>query len=211
MCRLEDEAEAQCESLITRALMVSSVPYASTLQTLASIRLSQNRLEDAESALTRSVELWKDLPLEDPDRPDFPTRISLTRLLMEAEMEELALEVVEVLVGEDDESVEAWYLGGWCLHLMASKVEEEKEGDNKEQLALLLSSREWLRNCLKLYGLLDYEDDRLRDHAQELVAEMDKELGEAEIEEDGDEEGWEDEEGDNTSSSGDEDHEMEGT
>ncbi|MCJ1443373.1 MAG: hypothetical protein MMC23_003871 [Stictis urceolatum] len=208
---LEDEAEAQCESLITRALMVSSVPYASTLQTLASIRLSQNRLEDAESALTRSVELWKDLPLEDPDRPDFPTRISLTRLLMEAEMEELALEVVEVLVGEDDESVEAWYLGGWCLHLMASKVEEEKEGDNKEQLALLLSSREWLRNCLKLYGLLDYEDDRLRDHAQELVAEMDKELGEAEIEEDGDEEGWEDEEGDNTSSSGDEDHEMEGT
>jgi hypothetical protein len=190
--------------------MLSPEPYASTLQTLASIRLSQAKLEDAESALTRSLDLWKDLPLEHPDRPDFPTRISLTRLLMEAEMEDTALDVVEVLVGEDDESVEAWYLGGWCLHLMASKTEATNEEEKKEQHTLYLSSREWLRNCLKLYDLLEYEDERLGSHAKELVAELDKELGDAEIEEDGEEEEWEDDDEDEDLSDADGDHAMEG-
>ena len=68
---------------------------------------------------------------------------------------------------------------------------------------LLMSSREWLRNCLKLYGLLDYEDEKLKEHAVELVAALDKELGDAEIEDDSFEE-WEDEDTD-------EDHDMNGT
>ena len=91
------------------------------LQTLASVRLSQEKLEDARAALTRSMEIWTDLPPEDPSVPDFPTQISLVRLLMEAEMEEQALDVLERLVEEDDHSVEAWYLGGWCLNLLAAK------------------------------------------------------------------------------------------
>ena len=98
-------------------------------------------------------------------------------------MEEHALDVAERLVGEDDESVEAWYLGGWCLWLMAGKSKESL-GESEDTKSLLLSSREWLRNCLKLYGMLDYEDDRLRDHATELVQGLDKVLGNAEIEED---------------------------
>ena len=178
------------------------------LQTLASIRLSQSRLEDAQSALERSLAQWKELPPAHSSVPDFPSRISLARLLMEAEMEEVALEIVEQLVGEDDESVEAWYLGGWCLWLMGSKQEEEEEEDSPDKKALLLSSREWLRNCLKLYGLLDYEDDRLRDHATELVSGLDKELGEAEIEEEDDDEWIDEEDVDNTSG---EDHEMDET
>jgi hypothetical protein len=79
-------------------------------------------MEDAQSALRRSLETWQDLPPEHPDVPDYPERISLARLLMEAQMEEEALEVVERLVGEDDESIEAWYLGGWCLYLMAIRT-----------------------------------------------------------------------------------------
>ena len=124
---------------------------------------------------------------------------------MEAELEELALEIVEQLVGEDDESVEAWYLGGWCLWLMGSKQSEADGVEDKK--ALLLSSREWLRNCLKLYELLEYEDDRLRDHAVELVSGLDRELGGEEIEEEDDE--WIDEE--ELEDTGEEDHEMNGT
>lgn len=122
---------------------------------------------------------------------------------MEAEMEELASEAVERLVGEDDQSVEAWYLGGWCLWLMGNK----EEADAEDRHALLMSSREWLRNCLKLYGLLDYEDERLRDHANELVQGLDQELGDAEIEEEDEE--WIDEE--DIEDTGDEDHEMNDT
>ena len=117
-------------------------------------------------------------------------------------MEELASELVERIVGEDAQSVEARYLGGWCLWLMGRKGEP-----GEDRKALLMSSREWLRNCLKLYGLLDYEDDRLRDHAHELVHGLDQDLGDAEIEEEDEE--WIDEE--DIADTSDEDHEMNGT
>ena len=196
-----------CENLITRALLVSEPPQALTLQTLASIRLSQSRLEDAQSALERSIEQWRTLPPGHPTVPEFPTRISLARLLMEAEMEETALEIVERLVGEDDQSVEAWYLGGWCLWLMGSKQEDTE--DTEDNKALFLSSREWLRNCLKLYDLLQYEDDRLRDHADELVQGLDEELGDAEIEDGDPDDDWIDEE--DLDDTVEEDIQMEGT
>lgn len=164
------------------------------------------------------MELWKDLDPADPKVPDFPTRISLARLLMEAEMEEEALEVLERLITEDDSSVEAWYLGGWCLHLLGGKRNTASsssqtardapsdEGDTVR--ALLKASREWLQNSLRLYQVLEYEDERLRDHALELVKELDGVLGPA-TEDDEDEDGgdWEDADG---ADDGEEDEEMRG-
>ncbi|KAL5042205.1 hypothetical protein BDW71DRAFT_200773 [Aspergillus fruticulosus] len=179
-----EDAEARCESLITEALLVQpSSPE--VLQTLASIRISQLREDDAQAALSRSLELWKNLPPEDPHVPDFPTRISLSRLLMEVSMLLEALEVLERLILEDDQSVEAWYLGGWCLQLLAEKGEAPKdpEGESNEtpeskRHASLVASREWLKQSLSLYDLVQYEDERLKEHALELVEAMNKELGE---------------------------------
>jgi tRNA (guanine10-N2)-methyltransferase len=127
--------------------------------------------------------LWKDLAPEDPKVPDFALRISLARLLMEVTMEFEALEVLERLILEDDQSVEAYYLGGWCLFLLAEKQQAPKDVTPEElaespRHASLAASREWLKQALKLYDLLQYEDDRLRDHALELVQEMNKEIGE---------------------------------
>lgn len=153
------------------------------LQTLASIRISQLRTEDAQAALTRSMGLWKDLTPGDVKVPDFAIRISLARLLMEVTMEFEALEVLERLILEDDQSVEAWYLGGWCLFLLAEKQQAPKDATADElaespRHASLEASREWLKQSLKLYGLLEYEDERLRDHALELVQQMNQEIGE---------------------------------
>jgi hypothetical protein len=108
-------------------------------------------------------------------------------------LEDSAIEVLERLVGEDDQSVEVWYLGGWGLYLMGQKRVEAK--DAEEGKVLLISARMWLHNSLRLYDLLEYEDDRLRDHALELVESLNGELGEpnAADEEDGDD--WEDEDG----------------
>lgn len=116
-------------------------------------------------------------------------------------MEEQALEVLERLVAEDDHSVEAWYLGGWCLHLIAGK-QEGTNGDAKTEenakdpkIVTLKSSRDWLSRCLKLYSKLEYEDERLKAHAEELLEEMSKVLGPAPAEgfaeDDNDEEEWE--------------------
>ncbi|KAL2810466.1 hypothetical protein BJX63DRAFT_423057 [Aspergillus granulosus] len=179
----EKDAEARCENLITEALLVQpSSPE--VLQTLASIRISQLREDDARAALSRSIDLWKELPPEDPNVPDFATRISLSRLLMEVSMLLEALEVLERLILEDDQSVEAWYLGGWCTYLLAEKGEAPKDpegetnGSESKRHASLVASREWLKQGLALYDLLEYEDVRLKEHALELVQEINKEIGE---------------------------------
>ncbi|KAL9631265.1 MAG: hypothetical protein Q9164_005986 [Protoblastenia rupestris] len=213
----EEDAEVICERLIAEAMMVAP-RSTETLQTLASIRISQGRMEEARKALVDSLALWRDLPPEDTAVPDFPTRISLARLLMEVELEEEAVEVVERLVNDDDQSVEAWYLGGWCMYLLAGRQSGDSQTNGtanslpkeEEQKVALVSSREWLRQSLKLYEMLDYEDERLREHANELVEELDEQLVGESINEDEDVDGELDSE-DDEDDKRDEDHEMEGT
>lgn len=182
----EEDAEARCEILVTEAMTVEDEPSPEVLQTLASVRLSQERRDDARAALGRSLESWKDLEPEDPGVPDFPTRISLARLLMEAEMLSDGFEVLNRLVQEDDESVEAWYLGGWCQYLVAGNKKESlggenghaKQSDEQDEIkAIMKGSRHWLRTSIKLYQFLEYQDDRLYDHALELVEDLDMVLG----------------------------------
>ncbi|MCJ1286254.1 NAD-dependent histone deacetylase sir2 [Xylographa opegraphella] len=200
---LSPAAETACTALITRALTASST--APTLQTHASLLLSQCDLPEARSVLSQSLSLWQDLSAAHSDIPDFPTRISLSRLLMEAGMEDHAMGILEGLVAEEDGSVEAWYLGGWCASLMAGlgRLSEEPDAEanqdpmdestsvkdnvkedevpktDEERNALLITSREWLRNSLRLYEMQEYEDDRLRDHAVEVVEQLDGILGDA--------------------------------
>lgn len=60
MNSMEPDAENNCERFVTEALL--AVPgSAEALQTLASVRISQTRMDDAKAALERSVGLWKDL------------------------------------------------------------------------------------------------------------------------------------------------------
>lgn len=180
------DAEARCDAAVTEALLFA--PHnPEPFQTLASVRISQLRTDEARSALTQSMDLWKDLDPDDPKVPDYSTRISLSRLLMEAEMEDEAIEVLERLVGENDGSVEAWYLGGWCLHLLAAK--QKAKGEEKKATSLLRASRDWLENCLKLYTMIEYEDERLKEHAEEILKELHGMIGPA-VE--GEDEEWED-------------------
>ena len=183
---LEADAETKCESFVAEALLITPDSPAA-LQTLASVRISQLKTADAQAALRRSLGLWQDLPPDDATVPDFPIRISLVRLLMEVQMEVEAMEVLERLVAEDDQSVEAWYLGGWCQVLLAEKLVDDESGKLDKQGG----AREWLRNCLRAYQVVEYEDDRVRDHAVELVTALDTDLG---LE--GDEEEWQDESSD---------------
>lgn len=134
-------------------------------------------------------------------------------------MELEALEVLERLILEDDQSVEAWYLGGWCLHLLAEKQQapadaETEETPESKRHASLVASREWLKQSMAIYDAVQYEDERLRDHATELIESMNKELGE-DMDDDegegpeqgqgeGDGEDWEEE----IEAESDEDHEM---
>lgn len=177
----DPDAGSKCDALMTEAVLVSPESPA-VLQTLASVRISEVRVEDAKSALARSMELWQHLPADDVNIPDFATRVSLTRLLLEVEMEADAIGVVDRLMLEDDQSVEALYLAAWSRFLLY-----EKGADTASE------SRDWFRRCLRLYTSLDYEDEKMRRHVVEMIARLDGILGPPAREEEDDAE-WEDEE-----------------
>jgi tetratricopeptide (TPR) repeat protein len=183
----EEDAEQKCEALVTEATLVAP-EFAEPWQTLANVRLSQTRVEDAQAALKRSLEIWKDLEPGDEQVPDYPSRVSLARLLMEAEMEEEAIEVLERLVGEDDTAVEVWYLGGWALYVMGEKQKTAAGEKDESYKVSWISSRRWLNQSMKLFVQQEYEDDRLGEHAKELINILDKDLGGPAA----DDEDWED-------------------
>ncbi|KAM3443542.1 hypothetical protein MY4824_000428 [Beauveria thailandica] len=184
----EEDAEQRCEALITEAMMIA--PGSSeTWQTVANVRISQERNDEARTALKRSLELWQDLAPEDPAVPDFSTRIALARLLLETDLMADALVVLERLITDDDESIEAWYLGGWALYLAGEKFRDAKrstngDGPSEDLRTAWKSSRRWLAQCLKLFEAQEYEDERLGEHAVELVLSINEEIGEPEEGED---------------------------
>ncbi|KAK0737709.1 hypothetical protein B0T21DRAFT_287581 [Apiosordaria backusii] len=187
----EDDAESRCEALITEATMLAP-EQPDTWQTVANVRISQSRTEEAREALKRSLGLWTDLPPEDPGVPAFPSRVSLVRLLIEVGLEEQAINVAGRLVDEDDLSVEAWYLGGYGKFMLGEKLKEaEQAGDVEKWRNAWRSSRKWLSHCLRIFEAEEYEDERLGEHAQELLGVIKTELGEA-PENDQDEDIWED-------------------
>lgn len=196
----EDDAEARCEALITEATMLAP-ELPDSWQTVANVRVSQNRREDAVAALERSLALWTNLEPEDPLVPAFPSRVALTRLLMECEMEDRALEVCERLVDDDDESVEAWYLGGLAHYTLGEKEKTPtKNGDDAGNLKdgwkkEWVRARQWLAQCLLLFEAEEYEDERLGEHAKELLATVSAEVGDMPDEEEEEGDNWEDVDG----------------
>lgn len=205
----EEDAEARCETLITEATMLApELPDA--WQTVANVRVSQSRREDAVAALERSLALWTGLDPMDSQVPNFPSRVALTRLLMECDLEQRATQVCERLVLEDDESVEAWYLGGFAQYTLGEKLKSSPEATDRETKpdtwkTRWMRARQWLSQCLLLFQAQEYEDERLGEHAKELLAAIAEEAhnlpGDDEEEDDG--EGYEDEEDEESSSKDD--------
>lgn len=199
----EDDAEARCETLVTEAtLLAPDLPDA--WQTVANVRVSQSRRDDAVAALERSLAIWADLEPEDPKVPAFPSRVALTRLLMECDMEKRASEVCDRLVEDDDTSVEAWYLGGLAHYTLGEKeknstTEEGKNGTNGDGKPVVegwkkewVRARQWLSQCMLLFEAQEYEDGRLGEHAQELLATVNAAVGDLPDEEEEEGDGWED-------------------
>jgi tetratricopeptide (TPR) repeat protein len=187
----EEDAEQRCEALVTEATMLAP-ESAETWQTVANVRISQTRTEEAQEALKRSLGLWSDLAPEDPAVPPFPSRVSLVRLLIEVDMEKQAMDVTELLIAEDDRSVEALYLGGYAKYISGEKLKNQGQPSDAEAWkSFWRSSRKWLTQCMKVFKQEEYEDERLGEHAQDLLKSITSELGE--VAEDGvDGDAWED-------------------
>ncbi|KAI5819720.1 hypothetical protein BZA77DRAFT_237646, partial [Pyronema omphalodes] len=183
---MEPDAEARCERYVTEANMVAP-DSAEALQTLASVRISQTRMEDAVAALKRAF--------ANCAGETYATRISLARLLIETEQFEDAVVLLEALQEEDDTLPDLWYLGGWTLFLLGEREQQKPEKERAENWSDLWSAaRDWLLVCEKNYKLLEWEDEGIRDHASELLAKITEIIGERIEEEDEEDDDGEDQE-----------------
>ncbi|TEB34724.1 TPR-like protein [Coprinellus micaceus] len=168
----EPEAEKTCEDLLNLALQTDP-SNSEALQALASVRMSQQRPDDAKQCLDQSWVAWKDLETDDPKLPPIPTRLSLVKLFLELALYTPALLVLHGIMSTDDQDVEAWYLEGWCFYLMAEKAKET--GRTFDELAweeLAKDSRDCLETCQVLHKNQDHPDKPILDHVQELISQL---------------------------------------
>ncbi|KAJ7650232.1 hypothetical protein FB45DRAFT_887366 [Roridomyces roridus] len=193
----DDPAAPQtCDDLLQFALQTDP-GNAEALQTLASVRMSQERPEEAKQCLEQAWSAWKDLDLDDPKLPPIPTRLALVKLFLELSLYTPALLVLHGVMASDDQDVEAWYLEGWCFFLMAEQAQEQ--GGTLDEMSwqeLATDSRDCLGTCEVLHTNEGHPDTPLLEHAKELIAKLDA-LGikPSPVAEEGEGEEWEDVEG----------------
>ncbi|XP_076869259.1 uncharacterized protein LOC143519561 isoform X2 [Brachyhypopomus gauderio] len=137
LCMMDGAAE-KCREAVERALHYhQNNPDA--LQLMASYLFSLDNTEEGRDYLRRSVSSWlpslqkeegatasaEELDQEDEEAqnniPPYESRITTAKLLIEAEEFEMATEVLEGLLEEDDEVVQVWYLLGWLFYVQLDK------------------------------------------------------------------------------------------
>ncbi|KAF6754513.1 hypothetical protein DFP72DRAFT_899288 [Ephemerocybe angulata] len=166
----EPEAEKTCEDLLNLALQTDP-NNAEALQALASVRMSQQRPEEAKQCLEQAWSVWKDLDTDDPKLPPIPSRLILVKLFIELALYTPALLVLHGIMSTDDQDVEAWYLEGWCFYLMSEQAKEA--GGTIDELTweeLAKDSRDCLETCQVLHRNQDHPDKPILEHVQELIS-----------------------------------------
>jgi hypothetical protein len=118
-----EDAELQCENALADALRFSP-ENVEGLQTMASLRISQQRPEEGKEAILRSYAQWRDLdPAEDEDEyPSYDFRIGSVRIMLEVGAFDDAIDVIVNLLAEDEAMVQSWIL---LVHAMLSTSRKE--------------------------------------------------------------------------------------
>ena len=133
---MENDAESRCEQYLSLALRVDAGADINPeiYSTLASVRMSQMRNDEAKVAMEKAFSPWRDLPLDHPAVPSYVARLSLARLFIEVENYPDALEVLEGLEDEDEFEPEVLYLIGLVNWLLGEKEADAAEAKQEHYL-----------------------------------------------------------------------------
>lgn len=141
---MEPEAEQSCEALIAEAMMTEDgVPEAWSV--LGSIRISQQRDDDARDALTKAWSLYQTAAEVGPE--DIPSLVRLAQSSMEMGQYEQVIDVTAAVNQLDDQVPDPYYLNG-LAHKMLSESTTDRErarhfvGAREAWTALLALDRE---------------------------------------------------------------------
>ncbi|XP_077577264.1 uncharacterized protein LOC144199478 [Stigmatopora nigra] len=192
LCMKEGAAD-KCKEFIERALQYHP-DNPEGLQLMASYLFSTEKNQEGKEYLLKSVNQWLPIQkqteassiLEDDIKnliPPYESRITTVKLLIEVEEYEMAVEVLEGLLEEDDEVVQVWYLSGWVCYLQLEKAKEQQEGEGKtseeedeEGSSLKEAARLHLTNAKKLHTKLCCDDQPMLEHVEQLLGELGGEL-----------------------------------
>nr|XP_061788950.1 uncharacterized protein LOC133578538 [Nerophis lumbriciformis] len=191
---MEEGAADKCREFIERALQYHP-DNPEGLQLMASYLFSTEKIQEGKEYLLKSVRQW--LPaqkqndtssiLEDDIKsliPPYESRITTVKLLVEGEEYEMAVDVLEGLLEEDDEVVQVWYLSGWVCYLQLERAKEQQEREGKaltdeedeERSSLKEAARLHLTNAKKLHTKLCCDDQPMLEHVEQLLGELGGEL-----------------------------------
>ncbi|KAG0056864.1 hypothetical protein BGZ83_003158 [Gryganskiella cystojenkinii] len=177
-CCFEPNAESQCETYLAQAVQIEPVTP-EVYQTLASVRLSQQRVDEAKAALAQGLAIWlgSDPTDEEGPTPDYETRLALVKLLLETAMYDEAFTVLNGLIEENDQVPDTLYLFGWANYIAAEEVDESSPTADEERKEQLENAREALNACVKLWHVTESTDEPLLQHTQELLETINGVLG----------------------------------
>ncbi|XP_068592088.1 uncharacterized protein si:dkey-12j5.1 isoform X2 [Cebidichthys violaceus] len=191
---MEEGAADKCREFIERALQYHH-DNPEALQLMASYLFSTERNQEGKEYLLKSVGSW--LPAQKQsvasfsaeedmqnEIPPYESRVTTAKLLIESEEYEMAVDVLEGLLEEDDEVVQVWYLSGWVCYLQLEKAKEQQERDGREVTeeeteewkALKEAARSYLTNATKLYSKLRCDDQPMLEHVEQLLGDLGGEL-----------------------------------
>ncbi|XP_069815584.1 uncharacterized protein [Dendropsophus ebraccatus] len=152
---MEEGAGEKCKEAISKALEYDgSSPEA--LQLMASYLFSMEQPQEGKEYLMKSLASWL---------PSLQKNKGEVQKAEEEDLVELATEVLEGLLEEDDEVIQVWYLLGWVCYLQAKESAEEEE-------AFKDSARTYLRKAKKLYSKLQCDDSALLEHVEQILADL---------------------------------------
>ncbi|GAA6014812.1 hypothetical protein JCM11491_002125 [Sporobolomyces phaffii] len=169
----EEDAEQRCETYLKQASELDPTDP-EVYQTLASVRLSQQRESDAKEAAEKGYSLWKDIENNSPMYPPPSARLSCAKLFLELSQHVPALEILQTLEGEDDEDSETWYLSGWAWWLLGESragLASTEQQESKEEC--------WseAKLCLENYLKIEEREPESTDpeqmgHVREVLAKL---------------------------------------
>jgi len=167
----EPEAETSCEEILKQAL-ATDADNTEALLSLASVRMSQQRPDEAEQCVRKVWSTWEEIAADDPAHPAPSTLLSFSRLCLELHLFDLCLSSISRTLEMDDQEVEAWYLEGWCFWLLAQGEDGEKSREDMTKEEMLRDARDCLDTCLILHTQQEHPDEQLVLHVRELLGEL---------------------------------------
>ncbi|CDK25289.1 unnamed protein product [Kuraishia capsulata CBS 1993] len=148
---MEPEAETQCEELIQKSMSLDNESNAESWSVLASIRISQQKDEEARHAISKSWDLFrlKKERLEqlaeqnsDEDPNDINQEyinlvqplITLCKYAIELGLLFSAIEIASSVQDINEQSVESFHLEGFANYLCALSVQNQVDPDNSKEI-----------------------------------------------------------------------------